>query len=106
LSRAPRAIGSAVTEKLQAFVLALEAPAGGLYFASASPSVAVKDIARAAAAGGTVEAVALDRARETMGPLADALTLDQSISSAKATRELGWSPKAKSALEELTAISN
>jgi nucleoside-diphosphate-sugar epimerase len=86
------------------YVLALQAPAGGLYFASAGPSVAVKDIARAAAAGGTVEAVALDRARETLGPLADALTLDQSISSAKATRELGWSPKAKSVVEELSGI--
>jgi nucleoside-diphosphate-sugar epimerase len=88
------------------YVLALQAPAGGLYFASAGPSVAVKDIARAAAGGGTVEAVALDRARESLGPLADALALDQLISSAKARRELGWSPKAKSVVEELTATSN
>ena len=84
------------------YALALQAPAGSIYFASAGPSVAVEDIARAAAAGGAVEAVALDRARETMGPLADALALDQSISSAKATRELGWSPKAKSVVEELS----
>jgi nucleoside-diphosphate-sugar epimerase len=83
------------------YVLALQAPAGGLYFASAGPSVAVKDIARAAAAGEPVEAIPLDRARETLGPLADALALDQWISSAKATRELGWSPKAKPVLEEL-----
>jgi nucleoside-diphosphate-sugar epimerase len=86
------------------YVLALQAPAGGLYFASAGPSVAVKDIARAAAAGGTIEAVALDRARETLGPLADALAMDQLVSSAKATRELGWSPKAKSVVEELSRI--
>jgi hypothetical protein len=30
-----------------------------------------------------------------MGPVADALVLDQVVSARKAARELGWSPKAK-----------
>jgi hypothetical protein len=36
-----------------------------------------------------------------MGPVADALVLDQVVSARKAARELGWSPKAKSVLEDL-----
>jgi hypothetical protein len=36
-----------------------------------------------------------------LGPVADALALDQVVSARKAARELGWSPKAKSVLEDL-----
>jgi nucleoside-diphosphate-sugar epimerase len=85
------------------YVLALQAPAGSLYFASVGPSIAVKDVARAAAlaTGAVVESIPIDVARRTMGPVADALCLDQLISSRKAMHELGWTPTAKSLQEEL-----
>lgn len=83
------------------YVRALGAPAGSLYFASAGPSVPVREVARSAAHGARVEAIPLAEARKTMGPLADALALDQLISARKAERELGWTPRAKSVLEEL-----
>jgi nucleoside-diphosphate-sugar epimerase len=81
------------------YILALQAPAGSLYFAAAGPSFRAKAVA--AAAGPRAESIPLEKARLTMGPMADALILDQSISSRKAMQELGWSPKAKSVLEEL-----
>jgi nucleoside-diphosphate-sugar epimerase len=86
------------------YLLALEhAPAGALYFAAAGPSLPVAEIARAAARGARMESISLEVARKTMGPLADALTLDQSIDAGKATRELGWKPKARSIREELAS---
>ncbi len=81
------------------YVLALNAP-GSLYFASWGPSIPVKEVAAAAARGATVQTIPLEAARQTMGPLADALTLDQLISAEKAVRELHWRPQAPSVLEE------
>ena len=85
------------------YVLALDAPAGSLYFAAVGPSVKVKDVARAAARGAAIAGVPVEEARRTVGPLADALTLDQVIRSRKAEQELGWKPKGKPVLEELEA---
>jgi nucleoside-diphosphate-sugar epimerase len=82
------------------YVLALGAVAGSLYFASAGPSIPVKDAAHAAANGAPVKSIPLEEARRALGPVADALVLDQIVSSRKAIRELGWSPKAKSPLED------
>jgi nucleoside-diphosphate-sugar epimerase len=87
------------------YVLAPGAVAGSLYFAAAGPSIAVGDIARAAAHGAThgatIDSIPIEEARRAMGPVADALVLDQVVSARKAARELGWSPKAKSILEDL-----
>lgn len=83
------------------YLRALGAPAGSLYFASAGPSVSVRALAQGAARGARAEAIPLEEARKTMGPLADALTLDQLVSARKAERELGWIPRAKPVLEEL-----
>ena len=85
------------------YVLALQAPAGSLYYAAAGPSIPVKQVAGAAAAayGAKVEGVPLETARGKLGPLADAVTLDQVISAEKARRELGWSPSRPSVLEEI-----
>jgi len=83
------------------YVLALGAAAGALYFASAGPSIAVKEVARAAAHGAPVDGFPVEEARRVMGPVADALVLDQLVSGRKAVRELGWSPKARSVIEEL-----
>ena len=60
----------------------------------------VREAAIANVAG--VQAIPLEEARKTMGPLADALTLDQLISARKASTELGWMPKGRSVLKELT----
>lgn len=86
------------------YVLALQAPAGSLYLASAGTAIPVKDVARAAGElfGARVESIPVAEARLSMGPLADALTLDQTVSSRKAMMELGWAPQAKSVLEELS----
>jgi len=86
--------------------LALErAPAGSLFIAASGPAIRLREIAeaasRAAGAGGRTEAWPLEEARHEMGPLADALALDQQVTGAKATRVLGWTPRAPSLQEEL-----
>jgi nucleoside-diphosphate-sugar epimerase len=60
----------------------------------ASPTVAEAAAAasRAAGAGGAVRAIPLEEARKTMGPMADALAMDQVVVSARAA-EVGWAPK-------------
>lgn len=88
------------------YVLALEkAPAGSLYNAAYGPSYRVSEVAEAASIGagakGKTFAWPLAEARKMLGPFADALTLDQQISGEKAGKELGWSPRAKSPLDDL-----
>jgi len=85
------------------YVLALGAAGGSLYFASAGPAIPVKDVAQAAAAGGPVESIPLEEARNRMGPLFDAMVLDQRVSGDKAMRELGWKPSGRTVLEEFSA---
>ncbi len=81
------------------------APAGTLLMASSGESVRVKDVAaaasRAAGAEGRLRFIPLEEARQTMGSLADALVLDQSIDARKASALMGWSPSAPGILEEL-----
>jgi nucleoside-diphosphate-sugar epimerase len=87
------------------YVRALRALSGTLWFGAHGPAIRVREVAeaasRAAGAGGKVEAVPLEEARKTMGPLADALALDQQISGERAARLLGWHPSAPSVLEDL-----
>jgi nucleoside-diphosphate-sugar epimerase len=89
------------------YVRALQAAAGTLLFAAHGPAIRVRDVAeaasRAAGADGRVETVPIEEARKTMGPLADALALDQQISGERAERVLGWRPQAPSVLEELAS---
>ena len=90
----------------QLYVLALEkGPAGSLYNAAQGPSFRVREVAEAASigagAGGKTQAIPLEEARKTMGAFADALVLDQQISSEKARKELGWAPRAASVVEDL-----
>jgi nucleoside-diphosphate-sugar epimerase len=87
-------------------VLALEkAPAGSLYLAASGPSYPIRQVAEAAStsagAKGKTLAWPLEEARKTLGPFADALVLDQQVSSEKAKRELGWLPRGPSVLEDL-----
>jgi hypothetical protein len=65
----------------------------------------VREVAEAASIGaganGKTQAVPLAEARKTMGAFADALVLDQQVGGEKAMKELGWSPRAASVLEDL-----
>jgi nucleoside-diphosphate-sugar epimerase len=95
-----------VEDLAQLYVLALEKAApGSLYHASQGPSYRVREVAEAASIGagakGKTQAVPLDEARKTMYAFADALVLDQQVSGEKARKELGWSPRAASVLEDL-----
>ena len=95
-----------VDDLAQLYVLALEkAPPGSLYLAAHGPSYRVREVAEAASIGagakGKTQALPLDEARKTMHAFADALVLDQQVSSEKAKRELGWLPRAASVLEDL-----
>ena len=56
---------------------------------------------RGAGIPGEVESVPYETARQSIGPLADLLTLDQQVSGEKAQRELGWRPAAPDLLTEL-----
>lgn len=88
------------------YVRALEkAAAGSLFHGAEKDSVKVRDVALAAseAAGipGKVAAWPLEEARKTLGGFADALALDQRISSEKARKILGWNPRQAGILEDL-----
>lgn len=95
-----------VDDLAQLYVLALEkAPAGSLYNGSHGPSYRVREVAEAASIGGGAKgkthATPLEEARKTMGAFADALVLDQQVSGEKAKKELQWSPRAGSVLDDL-----
>jgi nucleoside-diphosphate-sugar epimerase len=95
-----------VDDLAQLYVLALEKAApGSLYNAAHGPSYRVREVAEAASIGagakGKTQAWPLEEARKTMHAFADALVLDQQISGEKAKKELGWSPRAVSVLDDL-----
>jgi len=95
-----------VDDLAQLYVLALEKAApGSLYNAAHGPSYRVLEVAEAASIGasakGKTQAWPLEEARKTMHAFADALVLDQQISGEKAKKELGWSPRAASVLDDL-----
>lgn len=82
-----------------------QAAAGTLLHAADSSAHRVKEVAEAASAGagkdGRTESWPLEQARRTLGAYADALVLDQRVSSKKATSLLGWKPRAAGILEDL-----
>lgn len=83
--------------------------AGQLYIATAGMPQPVKKMALAVAlqagAEGKVESIPLEKARETMGPMADAVTMDIKAGSTKAARMLSWTPKLPSVYEEIAGGS-
>lgn len=89
------------------YAAALSAPAGSAYLGVSGVNPTAKDVAEACAhaAGldGKTVSLSLEEAREQMGPIADAFALDQQLTSAKAQRELGWTPEHTDPLNELTA---
>ncbi len=88
------------------FARALDRAAPGtLLHAADDTAFRVKEIAEAAsdAAGteGRTSSWPLDEARKSLGAYADALVLDQRISSERAKTTLGWNPREKSVVEDL-----
>jgi nucleoside-diphosphate-sugar epimerase len=95
-----------VDDLADVYVRALENKSGGTVFHGISEEgVKVRDIALAASDGagipGKITPWAVDEARKTLGLFADALALDQKISSVKTRQQLGWEPKAPRLVEEL-----
>jgi nucleoside-diphosphate-sugar epimerase len=90
--------------ELQVALLGRAEP-GTVVNAAAESAPTVREIATAAAeaAGvpGRVEVWALEDARARFGPYADALAMDQQVSSELAKRLFGWSPSRTGILEEL-----
>jgi nucleoside-diphosphate-sugar epimerase len=88
------------------YVRAIErATAGALFHAADDSKHTVKEIAEAASFGagakGRTESWPLEEARKTLGAYADALALDQLISSEKARTTLGWKPRCDDILDDL-----
>ncbi|MDX1622848.1 MAG: NAD-dependent epimerase/dehydratase family protein [Gemmatimonadota bacterium] len=75
------------------YVTIAEERAEGLFHGVAGVPVAVSEAARlaseAAGAGGETRPVPLEEAREELGPVADAMTLDQALETSRAG-EVGW----------------
>jgi nucleoside-diphosphate-sugar epimerase len=72
----------------------LERRAAGIFHGvdGASPTVrAAAEAASHAAGKGAVQAIPVEEARKTMGPMADALAMDQVVASARGA-EVGWTP--------------
>lgn len=78
------------------YALVAERTGSGVFHGVDGSPVTVLEAARAASeaagAGGEVRSLPLERAREKLGPVADALTLDQRLT-ARRSGELGWRPE-------------
>jgi len=89
------------------YALVLEkSPPGEAYNASGDVRT-VRDVALAAArslGGVPLTFISLDAAREQLGPFADALVLDQIVSSDKARHVLGWTPVGPSIDEDYRVV--
>ncbi len=73
----------------------VESGAGGVFHGVDDAPLHVEQVAkaasRAAGSGGAIHSLPLEAAREKLGPVADALCLDQTLC-APASRALGWRP--------------
>lgn len=81
------------------YVAIAEARAGGVFHGVDGMPVQVLGAAQAAShaagAGGEVRGVPVERAREELGPVADAVALDQALVTSRA-EEVGWTPSHRS----------
>jgi nucleoside-diphosphate-sugar epimerase len=81
---------------------------GGLFNVSDRTRWRVKELAAAAAraAGytGPLKFTPLEEARKTMGPMADALVLDQHIDASKAARLLKWQPRQGGFVDQVDSL--
>jgi nucleoside-diphosphate-sugar epimerase len=99
-----------VDDIAELYVAALAAPAGRIYAGvddTQSPTMRriAEAVSIAAGHSGTASSITIEQARREFGPLADAFALDQSLSSARARRELKWAPADRDILSELSATT-
>ena len=88
------------------YLRALEhGPAGSLFNAGTEDEVTMRDVASAIARmldlEGPVTAWPVEQARGALGPLADGLTTNKRMSSARARTALGWRPHRPGLIEEI-----
>jgi nucleoside-diphosphate-sugar epimerase len=80
-----------------------EKRASGVFHGVDGMALPARDVAqaasRAAGAGGKTRSITLTEARQRLGPVADALLLDQ-VLVGKRSRELGWEPRRTSFIDE------
>jgi nucleoside-diphosphate-sugar epimerase len=85
-----------VDDVVTLYLAALSAKPGSVYIGVGESHPTMKQVAEAVARGAGLEgktvSITLEQARAQMGPVADAFALDQCLTSAKAHRELGWTP--------------
>jgi nucleoside-diphosphate-sugar epimerase len=90
------------------YVRALHAAPGATYAATGATAPTAREVAEAVARSaerdGAVVSITLDEARAVLGPIADAFALGQQVSSAKARRELGWTPRHEDPLTEIGSV--
>lgn len=91
------------------YLLAVDGAPAGSYYLGVTDTLTGKEVAEALAQApdtpDEVASVSLDALREKLSIFADALVLDQQVTSAKALRELHWSPKHPDIAAELAAGS-
>ncbi len=75
------------------YLRVIEQRATGIFHAVDDTRATLNECARAVALSGGLEHIALDAARQKMGPFADALAINQQVSSDATRRKLGWSPR-------------
>jgi nucleoside-diphosphate-sugar epimerase len=81
-----------IDELVDLYLRALEQQAKGILHGIDDSVATLDEMARAVAPNGTIEHTPLATAREKFGPFADALAVDQRISSEDTRRATGWTP--------------
>ena len=82
-----------VRELADCYVRIAEQQARGVFHGIDDTSATIEECARATAPSASVEKIPLETARATLGAYADALAVDQRISSAETRAKLGWTPR-------------
>lgn len=95
-----------VDDLARLYVAALtEGKTGAYYFGVSGVNPLVRDLAQAASHGigleGRVEPEDEAATRDRLGPLADALLLDQQATGGRARADLGWEPRGRTLVDEL-----
>ncbi|TLS47351.1 NAD-dependent epimerase/dehydratase family protein [Streptomyces montanus] len=87
------------------YARALKAPAGSQYLGVPGESVRTREVAEAlshaAGISGQIRSVSIEELGQKLGPLAEALFLDQQFATTRAQDELGWIPQHREPLEDL-----
>jgi nucleoside-diphosphate-sugar epimerase len=74
------------------YVRVIEQSATGIFHAVDDTNETLLGCALAAAPGSVIETIPIEVARQKYGPFADALAIDQRVSSTATRRKLGWNP--------------